>query len=210
MTDSDLTLLAILADRSGSMSTLAKDMNGGIRQMLADQANNPGTVIVDIVTFDTEVEHPFDWVRPDDVKVDIIVPRGSTALNDALGMTIVRLGERLAAMDEEDRPGKVIFVVVTDGEENASREYTLDQVRGLVTTQIDYYGWEFIYLATNVDAFATGRGYGFNDAQTMSYAGSPQGTQNAWAAASAGVTRSRLGGVSDFTDDERAQAGGES
>jgi hypothetical protein len=208
MTDPNLTLLAILADRSGSMGPLAKDMNGGIRQMLAEQAQNPGAVVVDIVTFDTVVEHPYDWVRPDDVKTDVIVPRGSTALNDALGMTIVRLGERLAGMPEDERPGKVIFVVVTDGEENASREYNLPEVRDLVEEQAERWGWEFIYLAANVDAFATGRGYGFAAGQTMSYAPTAEGASAVWATASAGVTRSRLGQDADFTDDERAQAGG--
>jgi hypothetical protein len=98
-------------------------------------------------------------------------------------------------------------VVVTDGEENASREYTLEQVRSLVTTQIDFYGWEFLYLATNVDAFVTGDAYGFHASQTMSYAATGVGGQSAFAAASAGVTRSRLGGTADFTDAERAQAG---
>lgn len=209
MTDSTLTLLAVVADRSGSMTRIASDMNGGIRALLADQAALPGALIVDIWTFDTAVEHPFDWVRPDDVKADVILPRGSTALNDAVGTAIVSVGERLAAMDEDDRPGKVMFLIVTDGQENASREYTLDQVKAMVDKQTAEYGWEFLYLAANVDAFATGAGYGFGAGQTMSYAADSQGTQNVVAAASAGITRSRLGGSADFTDAERQSAGGQ-
>lgn len=209
MTDADLTLLAVIADRSGSMSGIAADMNGGIRSLLADQAALPGTLIVDIWTFDHSVDHPFDWVRPDDVKADVILPRGRTALNDAVGQAIVSIGERLASMDEDDRPGKVIVVVVTDGGENASTEYTLDQVKALVDSQSKDYGWEFLYLAANVDAFSTGAGYGFARGQTISYAADSGGTQNVVAAASAGITRSRLGGAADFTDAERQQAGGQ-
>jgi len=209
MTDQNLTLLALIADRSGSMSTIARDMNGGIATLLAEQSKQPGALAVDIWTFDNTVEHPYDWVRPDDVKADIILPRGGTALNDAVGTAIVSIGERLAAMDEDDRPAKVIVCVVTDGAENSSREYTLDQVQELVKTQTEQYGWEFLYLAANVDAFATGRNYGFAAGQTMSYDASSQGTASSLAAASAGITRSRLGGDAAFTDAERQKAGGQ-
>lgn len=209
MTDKSLTLLALIADRSGSMSSIAKDMNGGMATLLSEQAKNPGTLIVDIWTFDDRVEHPYDWTRPDDVKADIIVPRGRTALNDAVGQAVVSIGERLAAMDEDDRPGKVIVCVVTDGMENASREYDHDQVKALVDTQTSQYGWEFLYLAANVDAFATGAGYGFSRGQTISYDATTDGTQSVVAAASAGITRSRLGGDSTFTDAERQSAGGQ-
>ncbi|QGJ88916.1 hypothetical protein PBI_TEAMOCIL_65 [Microbacterium phage Teamocil] len=209
MTDQNLTLLALIADRSGSMSSIARDMNGGIATLLAEQARQPGALAVDIWTFDDKVEHPFDWVRPDDVKVDVILPRGRTALNDAVGQAIVSIGERLASMDEDDRPAKVIVCVVTDGAENASTEYDLDRVQALVKTQTEQYGWEFIYLAANVDAFATGRGYGFAGGQTMSYAADSQGAASSLAAASAGITRSRLGGDSTFTDAERQSAGGQ-
>lgn len=207
MTDPNLTRLVILADRSGSMGHIQKDMNGGIHQLLADQAKQPGAVVVDIVTFDTVVENPYTGVRPDDVKSDIIVARGRTALNDALGMTIVRLGEELAALDEDDRPGHVIFVVVTDGEENSSREYSTAQVKTLVTEQTEKWGWTFLYLAANVDAFATGAGYGFARDHTIGYVADNQHSQSVIATASAGVTRTRSGLAADFTDEEREAAG---
>lgn len=209
MTDQNLTLLALIADRSGSMSSIARDMNGGIATLLAEQGRQPGALAVDIWTFDDKVEHPFDWVRPDDVKADIIVPRGRTALNDAVGQAIVSIGERLAAMDEDDRPAKVIVCVVTDGAENASTEYTNERVLELVKTQTEQYGWEFMYLAANVDAFATGHQYGFAKGQTMSYGATSQGASSSLAAASAGITRSRLGQAADFTDAERQKAEGQ-
>lgn len=209
MTDPNLTLLALIADRSGSMSGIARDMNGGISTLLAEQSRIPGALAVDIWTFDDKVEHPFDWVRPDDVKADIIVPRGRTALNDAVGQAIVSIGERLASMDEDDRPSKVIVCIVTDGAENASTEYTLDRVRELVKTQTEQYGWEFMYLAANVDAFATGGAYGFAKGSTMSYGATSAGAASSIAAASAGITRSRFGQAADFTDAERQKAGGQ-
>lgn len=207
MTDPNLTRLVILADRSGSMQGIQSDMNGAIRQLLAEQAKEPGAILVDVVTFDTHVEHPYTGVRPDDIKSDIIVARGGTALNDALGEAIVRLGEELANTAEDDRPGHVIFVVVTDGEENSSREYTATQVKAMVEEQIDKWGWTFMYLAANVDAFLTGASYGFRPGQTISYAADRDGTQSVIATASAGVTRTRSGLATDFTDEEREAAG---
>lgn len=206
MTDQNLTHLAILVDRSGSMGSIAKDMNGGIRQLLADQAKAPGSVVVDVTTFDTIVEFPFEGVRPDDIKVDVLVPRGGTALNDALGATIVRLGEKLAALNEDDRPGHVIFVIATDGAENSSREYTTAQVAAMVTEQREKWGWEFIFMAANIDAFATGRDYGFNRDQTIAFQASGLGAQSSYAAASQSVLRTRAGLNGAFTQDERDAA----
>lgn len=207
MTDSNLTRLVILADRSGSMGHIQKDMNGGIRQLLSEQAKEPGAILVDVVTFDTEVEHPYTGVRPDDIKSDIIHARGGTALNDALGMAIVRLGEELAEMDEDDRPGHVIFVVVTDGEENSSREYTAPQVKAMVEEQQAKWGWTFMFLGANIDSFAVGANYGFVRANTINYAADGEHSVSVLATASAGVTRTRSGLATDFTDEEREAAG---
>lgn len=205
MTDPTLTRLVIIADRSGSMRPIQDDMNGGIRQLLAEQAAIPG-VVVDVVTFDHEVEYPFTGVRPDDIKTDIIQARGRTALNDAVGLTISKLGAELSSLAEDDRPGHVIMVVVTDGHENASQEYTTEQVRQMVTMQTDQYGWVFLYLAANVDAFATGAAFGYAPGQTLSYAPTSKGAAGAFATASSGITRSRLDQDADFTDAERQAA----
>lgn len=208
MTDSNYTHLALIVDRSGSMRIIADDMNGAIRQLLADQAKQPGYVKVDITTFDTDIETPYVEARPDDVKNDVIVPRGATALNDAIGSTIVRLGERFAALPEDERPDNVIVVVVTDGAENSSKEYTTKQVQLLVEQQQDQWGWTFIYLAANVDAFATGGAYGFNKDQSIAYAASSVGATRSFAAASNLVTRTRSGLDVSFTDEERQAASG--
>jgi uncharacterized protein YegL len=208
MTDSDYTHIALVVDRSGSMHGIATDMDGAIKELLTAQAKEPGYVLVDVVTFDTEVEFPYTDARPDDVKGQIIVARGMTALNDAVGKTIVSLGEKLAAKAEEDRPAHVIVVIVTDGHENSSREYTLARVQQMVLEQQDKWDWNFLYLAANVDAFATGSAYGFNAGQTMGYAATAEGTQSVIATASASMTRTRSGLSGDFTDEEREDAVG--
>lgn len=206
MTDQEYTHICMVVDRSGSMSTIASDMEGGIKTLLADQAKEPGYCLVDIVTFDTEVEFPFIDCRPDDVKGEIIRPRSSTALNDAVGMSIVRLGEKFARMAEEDRPAHVIFVVVTDGMENASREYTKEQVKALVEMQTEQYGWHFLYLAANVDAFATGADYGFAPSSTMPYNATAKGSKMSMASASRSMSATRSGLDADFTEEERKEA----
>lgn len=206
MTDQDYTHIATVVDRSGSMHPIATDMDGAIKELLTAQAKEPGHVLVDVVTFDTEVEFPYTDARPDDVKGQIIVPRGMTALNDAIGKTIVSLGEKLAAMPEDDRPAHVIVVIVTDGHENASREYDLPRVRQMVLEQQEKWGWNFMYLAANVDAFATGAGYGFTQNQAVQYAPTAKGAESVIATASASMTRTRSGLDGSFTDEEREAA----
>jgi hypothetical protein len=188
------------------MAGIATDMDGAIKHLLYEQEKEPGYVLVDIVTFDTHIEFPYTDSRPDDVKGPIITPRGMTALNDAIGSTVVALGEKFAAKKEEDRPHQVIVVIVTDGMENSSREYTLPRVRELVLQQQEQWGWTFMYLAANVDAFATGSAYGFGTAQTIAYDATREGTQNVVATASASMTRTRSGLDGAFTDDERKSA----
>jgi uncharacterized protein YegL len=209
MTNPNYTHLALVVDRSGSMAGLKNDMEGGIKTLLADQGKQPGELHVDVTTFDTMIEHPYTDARWDDVKGELIVPRGGTALNDAIGLTIAALGEQFSAQPEDERPGLVIFVIVTDGYENSSQEYTTDAIKALVTKQREQYGWQFVYLAANVDAFATGSAYGFDRGQTISMAGTGAGFAGGYAVASASMTRSRLGDVADFTEAERAEAAAE-
>lgn len=203
MTDSEYTHLCLVVDRSGSMQTIYKDMNGAIQTLLDDQAALDGTIRVDVVLFDTTIDVAHENVHPSDVRHDLIEPRGMTALNDAIGVAIKRLGNKFKIMDEGNRPSKVIVVVVTDGGENSSREYTAEQIKAMVTEQTDQWGWQFTYLAANVDAFATGSTYGFAANQTLQYVPTASGATNSFAAASANITRSRLGDDSGYTQEER-------
>lgn len=211
MTDKNYTHVCFVVDRSGSMSNIARDMDGGIKQLLNEQAKLPGYVVVDIITFDDRVEHLYRGVRPDDVKGDLIVPRGSTALNDALATSIIALGERFAAMDESERPENVIVVVVTDGGENASKEYGggdgTARVKELVRLQQEKYNWEFLFLATGIDAFGAASGYGIDKGNTISFDATEQGTHSVTRSASAYMSAYRSGNRDvQFTEEDRQAA----
>lgn len=145
MTDPNYTALLIVLDRSGSMSPIRDDMVGGLEHMLADQAAHPGMLTVDLITFDTEIEHTHSFAAPSDVKV-LLEPRGGTALYDAVGLSINGFGAALTALPEHARPSVVQVIIVTDGFENSSHEYRLDTVRALIKQQTEKYGWEFVFL----------------------------------------------------------------
>lgn len=212
MTDKNYTHLLLIADRSGSMYSIVDDMNGGIKTLLEDQAKEPGKIVVDIVTFDTIIEHAYKGVAPGDVQGPVISPRGSTALNDATGFAITELGERLAKMPEDERPGLVMVVIVTDGEENASQEYTTHQVKELVERQAHEYGWQFVFLAANIDAFAAAGDYGIAKGSTMNFAPSSAGVSSMYTNTSRKMSASRsatANGVDNrltYDDQDRDQA----
>lgn len=207
MTDDNYTHLALVVDRSGSMRPIANEVNGSIKHLLEDQAAHDGILRVDVATFDDYVEFIHTDVLAEDVRENLVEPRGMTALNDAIGQTIVRLGNKFKTMSESKRPGHVIVVIATDGMENASKEYTATQIKAMVDEQRDQWNWTFIYLAANVDAFATGGGYGFAKGQTISVAGSGQSFAAAYAGTSNLITRTRSGLSTEFTDEEREEAG---
>jgi hypothetical protein len=208
MTNKDLTHICLIVDRSGSMHRIAGDMDGAILEFLEKQAAEPGEVRVDVVTFDDVVETAYVDVAPGDVVAPIIKPRGSTALLDAVGKTIVRLGEKFAAMPEDQRPGHVIVVTVTDGLENASVEYAQPRVKDLVTHQMNEYGWTFLYFAANVDAFGTGASMGYRPDNVMAYAASASGSAGVGQSLAGSASRVRRGGSAAFTDEEREAAEG--
>lgn len=191
MTKSGYTHLVLLVDRSGSMRPIAEDMQGGIAQLLADQAAAPGTVTVSLYQFDHEFEcvhgpYPIAEVPPFE-----LVPRGSTALLDALGRSITETGEILAGLQEHHRPEKVIFAVITDGAENRSQEWSRDQVASLINQQTEAYGWEFLFLSADLAAIGEARSLGFGRTEHFEHtsAGTRVGTQSL----SRSVTRSRSG-----------------
>lgn len=206
MTDSTYTHLALIADRSGSMWSIEQDMNGAIHELLTTQDAEEGTLKVDIVTFDNLVETVLEDGAAKDVQHPVIRHRGSTSLNDAIGQTVAKLGERLALKPEDERPGKVILVIVTDGGENSSQEYTTEAVKKLVEQQQKDYSWEFVFLGANIDAFSVAGGYGISKGSTLQYTANAAGANSAIAVASSYVTRTRSGLVADFTEAERDAA----
>lgn len=209
MTDQDYRHYVLIVDRSGSMETIKDDAQGGINQFVKDQAALPGKATLSLYQFDTEHEKVHDFTTLSEAGANYTLkPRGGTALLDACGFAITQEGEKLAKMLESQRPGKVIVLITTDGEENSSHEYTKDRVKKLITGQQDDYGWQFSYVGANQDAFAEAGGLGIAPGAALNYAASGIGTNNAYAAASAASSR-YVGGQSAFlayTDDEREEA----
>ena len=211
MTDDSYRHYVLIIDRSGSMVATRADAQEGVRFFTRDQATLPGRATMTLVQFDDDYEVVHDFAPLSAAESYALVPRNMTALLDACGKAITSTGERLAALPEHERPGKVIVLITTDGQENASHEYTRQQVRDLITQQQRDYGWQFSYVGANVDAFAEAGGLGIARGSTLSYASTSRGTQSSYSAASAS-TRRYVSGQSanvSYTDEERDAAADE-
>ena len=169
MTDTNLTHLYFLLDRSGSMVSLREDTIGGFDTFIAEQRTAPGRCRVTLAQFDNEYDEVYADRDIATVPSLVLVPRGSTALLDALGRLVVTAGERLAALPEQDRPGSVVVGVMTDGYENASRDWTHDRIKALIEQQSHEYGWQFLYLGADQDAIEEGAKMGFAAGKSMTY-----------------------------------------
>ena len=168
----DLTELVMILDRSGSMGGLESDTIGGYNSMLKKQAETEGNVLVSTVLFDDRTEVLHDRVPltevPQMTGKEYYV-RGTTALLDAVGGAIHHIGNVHKYAREEDRPEKTIFVITTDGMENASREYSYERVKEMVERQKEKYGWEFIFLGANIDAVETAGRFGISADRAANY-----------------------------------------
>ena len=149
----DFTDVTLVVDRSGSMDMCKDDATGGINNFIKEQAALPGQCFVTLVQFDDAYDFVHRGVPAKYVPKFTLVPRGMTALLDAVGKAINETGERLAKMDEADRPAIVAFVIVTDGHENASCEFTRSQIKEMIERQQRDYNWHFTFLGANQDAF---------------------------------------------------------
>lgn len=212
MTDPARTLIAVLLDRSGSMESIKSDSEGGFNALMADQRNEPGEARVTLAQFDTEYEVVYANRPIADVGRLELQPRGMTALLDSVGRLVTDVGAELAALPEPERPGKVIVVVVTDGLENSSREWSVDAVKKVIKRQQDEYSWEFIFLGANMDAVEVGRQMGFAADRSMTYAASSAGVASSYSAKSKLISRVRSApaGVraEGFSDEDRDAAQG--
>lgn len=200
MTNKDYTHLVVVMDRSGSMGRIRNDMEGAINALFEEQAKLPGVCKVDLVQFDDRYNVVFQDTDVSKAKATL-EPRGLTALLDAIGKTIVTTGEKLRKLDESERPGTVIVAVVTDGHENASHEYTKENVAALIKQQTDEWNWNFTFLGANMDAVSVGRDYGFDPAQSLTW--NPGDAAAAGATVSTYVTNTRSGLANAYTDEDR-------
>ena len=148
---SDYIHLTLVIDKSGSMYSSKDEVISGVQKIIDEQkANKDGKCTVSLYTFNDEVKEEFVGVDVNDLPKFSYHPDSMTALNDGCGVAIDNTGKWLAAMNEEDRPSKVMVAVFTDGLENASKEYTLEQVKEKIKLQEDVYSWTFIYMGVDI------------------------------------------------------------
>ena len=191
MTDPNLTDITLVLDKSGSMFDLAKATISGVNEFVHEQQKAPGDCNFSLVQFDTTYEPGYSGPigKFPDLDSSRYVPGGMTALWDAMGRSIVAAGERFKKLPEEKRPGKVIFVIYTDGFENFSHEYNQASLKALVERQRDVYKWDFIFLGANQDAVLTAKSFGIQN--SMSVAATVGGTHAMYASTSSLITAKR-------------------
>lgn len=193
MTNPDYTAIKFIIDRSGSMYSIKDDMEGGINGVIEEQKSLPGKATVDITYFDREVTYEDKFLSLEEASIKIS-PRGSTALYDAIVQSSTTFGAALAELPEDERPAKVLVIIVTDGHENSSQENTVEDVKKLITTQQDTYNWDFLFLGANQDAIETGASFGLREGSSMTYTADSVGTASATRSMSATIlnVRSRV------------------
>lgn len=167
-----LTEVVFILDRSGSMSGLESDTIGGFNSMISKQKKEDGEAVISTVLFDDQQEvvydrQPVKMVEPMTDRQYYV--RGCTALLDAIGGAIHHIGNVHKYAREEDRPEKTMFIITTDGMENASRFYTYDRVKYMVERQKEKYGWEFLFLGANIDAISVAARFGINADRAINY-----------------------------------------
>jgi uncharacterized protein YegL len=164
------TELVVLLDRSGSMQSIKTDMEGGFNSFVEEQKKVPGACDVTLVQFD-DIGRDVAWNCTDIHSVGKLDlrPRGYTPLYDAICETIDEVGVRLKETKKETRPDKVLFVIITDGHENASKKFRMEDVRKRVTHQKDVYKWEFVFLGANIDSYALGNQMGLSIGTMSNY-----------------------------------------
>ena len=176
----NLTELVFIIDRSGSMAGLERDTIGGFNSMIEKQRRENGECLVSVVLFDHERQVLYDRVPlekiPPMTERDYCVS-GTTALIDALGCGIHHIGNVHKYARREDVPEHTMFIITTDGMENASRRYSSDKVKAMIERQREKYGWEFLFIGANIDAVETAGRYGIAPDRAVNYNADSEGTR---------------------------------
>jgi hypothetical protein len=199
--NSELTEIGFVLDRSGSMTSMAAEAIGGFNAFLASQQKLPGDAHLTLVLFDHEYlvacdGVPIKGVQP--LNSHTYVPRGTTALWDAIGRTVNTIGERLDKTPEPERPAKVIIAILTDGLENASQEFGPKAIHALITHQREKYSWDFVFLGANQDAILVGESLGLAACCSVTFDEGPGGPSKAFNAVSQYVGTARIHGTRDY------------
>ncbi len=198
----NLTDISIVLDRSNSMAQVLESTITGFNTFINEQKKVPGECLVSLVQFDHEYENLYSGRPVQEVpRLDSMtyVPRGNTALLGAIGRTIGETGRRLEKLKESERPGKVIIVVITDGEENASqshewsRPYSQTNIRHTISHQTERYQWQFVFIGANQDAITSAQDMGISRSNAINYTANDIGTHSVYAAMSDNVASFRVG-----------------
>lgn len=208
------TDITVVMDKSGSMGGLVDDVIGGFNQFLDDQIKVPGEAVMSLILFDTSYKFIYTGTPLAEVprlSHDNYRPGGNTALLDAVARGILDAGARLEKMDEAERPEKVVFVIMTDGQENSSVEHSREQVKEMIKHQEEKYAWLFVFIGANIDAFAESGAMNVRASNAMNFGATGQGVGVAMCAVSDGMKRLRgtkgmtPGNYNYFTAQEQQQ-----
>lgn len=199
MTKENFTSINVIIDASGSMQGLAADTIGSFNTFLKEQKEGPGEAAFSLCTFSTDYRLQHDFVKiagVPNLDSKAYAPSGGTALLDAMGTAIDTLGAKLAALPEEERPSKVIFLIITDGHENSSKRYKLPKIKSMVETQKNDYSWEFVFMGANMDAITAGESMGVTASNSVNYAATKGGTAKLYDSVSRSMTNYRASAAS--------------
>lgn len=203
------TDITIILDRSGSMESVKSDTIGGFNSFLGEQQKIEGEAVLTLVQFDDQYEVVYldkEIARADKLSTETFVPRGMTALYDAIGRTINETGKRLADLPEAERPDKVLMVIMTDGEENSSQEFRSETIGQMIREQRDKYNWQFMFIGANQDAILNAHEIGIPMQAALTYTANAKGTQAAFGSVAKRVANYRLmndAAALQFDDEDR-------
>jgi Mg-chelatase subunit ChlD len=196
--------LALVVDRSGSMYSIANDVRGSVKQFIGDQKKMEGKASLRVAQFDHtyEVIHDVNDIAEVDENAfaDAYKPRGSTALLDAIGRTIFDMKEKLAKIPQEEKPKRVVIAVITDGLENSSREYRLEQIKNMVKEN-EALGWDFLFMGASLDAIDVAKSMGFAENKATAY--DTSNISSCMGNLSAKFSQARVNEEIKFTQEER-------
>ena len=208
----DYTHISIILDRTGSMETIRDDTIGGFNTFLKQQKAEPGEATLTLVQFDTqdpyEVLHRFKPIAEiHEMNRETFVPRAATPLLDAIGRGINDLEKSLTEIEKNERPSRVIMVIITDGQENSSVEFRRNQIEKMIKEKQEKSDWQFAFLSADLAAINDALASGFGADSTMAYDKTAKGTALAWVSASERIAAYRSGRSKDvsFTEEDRAK-----
>lgn len=192
--NNNLTELIMILDMSGSMFALREDTIGGYNSLIEQQKKEKGEAVVTTVLFDHEYILLHDRKNIKEVSAltnDDYYPRGSTAMLDAIGRTLVSVGHKLAELPEEERPGKVMVTIITDGYENASREYSWETIKKMIEEQRSKYSWVFTFIGADIDNMQVSNSLGIDPRFSKKYTKSMAGTASVYNSVSKSMAKMR-------------------